>query len=415
MPEETYKTVTKKSYGQRLGSSFQAILIGLLLFISSFGVLFWNEGRTDLSKVAEGATPISAEDQNINPNIQGTLVAAQGVLKTPEKLADTPYVKAGDYMQLTRNVEMYAWVENSSTESKTNLGGSETTETTYSYDKKWVSSVADTGNFHVSEGHENPQKQIESNTTKVTTGTLGLYQLEMGTLSLPGSRALILNNTNTTLPENASLVSEGKYIFIPTEKTTEPELDAFGFPLEEQKSTFSAPAVGDIRISYSYVPSDQQVTVLGKLNGERISPFYTNKGDNLYRAFIGSPDSAVQTLSNEHTFSTWMWRIIGFLMMYAGLNSMIGFVSVLLDVLPFLGSVSRGLLKLATGVIAFVLSLVTIIVSAILHNIWAVLIVLALTIAGGYSLYKKKKEADAQPKKVVAIDKTEEKLEDEEE
>ena len=43
---------------------------------------------------------------------------------------------------------MYQWKETVSSSSQKNLGGSKTTEKTYSYSKEWSSSSVDSSNFH---------------------------------------------------------------------------------------------------------------------------------------------------------------------------------------------------------------------------------------------------------------------------
>ena len=59
MPEQ-YTEVTRKGYGTRIGESITGILFGLILFIASFVLIFWNEGRYDLSKLARTAVEIEA-------------------------------------------------------------------------------------------------------------------------------------------------------------------------------------------------------------------------------------------------------------------------------------------------------------------------------------------------------------------
>jgi len=88
-------------------------------------------------------------------------------------------------------------------------------------------------------------------------------------------------------------------------------------------------------------------------------------------------------------------RLIGFLMMWFGLNLFFGPVNALLDIVPFLGSAGRMVIGIATLPIAIVLSLVTIILSIIAHSpILLVLVFVALG-AGGFVFYQRKAKKKA--------------------
>lgn len=39
-----YTETTTQSWGSRLGDSLKGIIVGIILFIVSFPLLFWNEG-----------------------------------------------------------------------------------------------------------------------------------------------------------------------------------------------------------------------------------------------------------------------------------------------------------------------------------------------------------------------------------
>ncbi len=44
MPD-TFTEVTSQSWWSRLGDSIKAVLVGIVMFLVSFPLLFWNEGR----------------------------------------------------------------------------------------------------------------------------------------------------------------------------------------------------------------------------------------------------------------------------------------------------------------------------------------------------------------------------------
>jgi len=121
------------------------VILEIILFVASFFVLYWNEGRVYLSQVAQKAVEIVATANN--PAAEGKLVSVTGTVTSSELLGDNLYLQPGKYLAASRNVEMFAWKENSSTKKKKKVGGSETITTTYSYSKGWVNNPEKSNSF----------------------------------------------------------------------------------------------------------------------------------------------------------------------------------------------------------------------------------------------------------------------------
>ncbi|MBT4937155.1 hypothetical protein HON22_04515 [Candidatus Peregrinibacteria bacterium] len=365
----TFTETQNTGWGSRLGNSFKSILVGIILFLSSFGVLYWNEGRIDLSIIAKTAEEIQI-DKN-NPENDEKLISASGKVQTNASLEDN-YLAAGKYLEIERKVEMFSWTERASTSSEKNLGGSETETTTYEYIKDWTENPRSSSSFKIPEEHHNPSKVLSSETKRVDRASIGSYKIHTADIKLPEKKLLKLNEQNTFLKDGWSLVSDN-FLF-------------------QGKGLFQEPVIGDLRISYSAVFPEENMTIFGKLNekNKEISNYYDErKNVNLYRLFNESRDASIQTLHAEYKSSTWILRAVGFLMMWIGLSMLFKPFHVLFDVIPFLGSVSRGLISVASFIMAFILSLITIIISMILHNI----IVLVIIISGsfGFAFWYKKK------------------------
>jgi len=363
MPNQ-FTTTTTTGYGSRIISSIQGVVIGLILFVASFGLLYWNEGRVDLSSIAKTATEISATSVSSDSSLNGKLISATGIFNSNEIIGDNLFLKPDKFIATARKVEMYSWVEKSESHSKKNVGGSETTNTTYTYTRSWEENPQNSSNFKYPEGHENSQKTLSSITSKAQNATVGAYQVEMSSVTLPQFTKLQLNQQNTTLSQDAVLANDS-YIFIG----------------KNTSSVFDNPQIGDLRVSYSVLYPGKTATIFGKLDNGSISPYSDKNNNQLYRIFSGTRDEAISTLHSEHTLLLWILRVVGFLMMWFGLMALFGPISVLLDILPIFGTLSRSLIGVATFLISFVLTIVTIIVSMIIHNLIALLIVLALTIA----------------------------------
>ena len=50
---DSYQSVTSRGLGDNLIESIKGIVVGVILFLVSFPVLWWNEGRLDISTVAK--------------------------------------------------------------------------------------------------------------------------------------------------------------------------------------------------------------------------------------------------------------------------------------------------------------------------------------------------------------------------
>lgn len=360
-----------QSWGQKLMSSIKGILTGLLLFIGSFIVIYINEGSVDFSKIA--ATAITIDATKANTEHEGKLVTTSGSLVTTEKLGDT-YLQPGNYIALSRTVEMYAWDEETNHD--------EDTGTTYSYNKVWTSSPEDSSKFSVQKDHENPKMPFENASFRVSGARIGNYEIDIPRIQLPPLKNVALTPENAILGgieldeeedeeyyENfadiPATVEQGQYLF-----------KGFG--------TYETPEIGDIKISYTAFDSSADVTVFGKLNGNKISPHIGKKNSKLYRIFEGTADEGIAQMKSEYTTSKWLFRGLGFLLMWIGLSMILGPISATLNFIPVIGALSRSVIALITFVISLVLTTVVVWLSMLLHNIWAILVVIVLALGTGY-------------------------------
>jgi hypothetical protein len=361
---DQFVETTVTGYGSRIGNSIKGIAAGIILFLGSFGLLYFNEGRVDLSTIAQTATEISARSINTDPSLGGKLVFVTDVLDSNEIIGDNLFLNPDKFIATSRTVEMYSWQEESESKSKTNTGGSETTDTTYTYVKDWVEGPQRSSGFKYPEGHENPQKTLESFLNKVQNATIGVYQVDMSSVMLPVFTKVQLNQQNITLTKDVILANDS-YIFISQDK----------------ESTFANPKIGDLRVSYSVLYPGKTVTIFGKLNGDNISPYFDEDNNQLYHIFSGTRDEAISTLHSEYTLMLWILRLVGLLMMWIGLSLLFDPISVLLSFLPIFGILSKSTISIVALLVSLVLTIITIIVSMIIHSLIALVIALVIVIA----------------------------------
>ena len=381
MPDQ-FTTTATTGYGSRLVKSLSGVVFGFILFIASFGLLYWNEGRVDLSNIAKTAKVISAEIANKDQSLDGKLVSATGIVNSNLSYGDNLFLNPDKYFAIQRKVEMFAWKETQNSTTHDNVGGSSTTTTTYSYSKDWEQMPADSSSFKYPSDHQNPQKTLDDFIGYTSPVTVGVYNFEPSTINLPSFTQVQLTPQNTTLSQGAILANDS-YLFISNTKG----------------SAFANPSVGDLRISYSVLRPGFEGTIFGALNGSSIDPYTDAKGNSLYRLFAGPRSQAIATYHSEYVLWTWILRGIGFLMMWIGLALLFSPIIILLDILPIFGEITGALVGIATFFVALILALVTIFVSMLLHRIVALIVALVIVVAAIISFFiflREKKKAKSQ-------------------
>lgn len=369
----SYTKTTRNSWGSRIANSFTGILFGLVLIPLAIWGLWWNEGQPDLSVLAEKSVAVDASQ--INLDSEGQFVAVTGTLDSDATLADEPWMQPGDYISLYRRVEMYAWEETTSTtETEDTIGGGSTTSTTYSYDKVWTETPANSSNFEYPGGHENPSKPIDSQRQSVENATIGAYQIAAQQITLPDGERV--SPQPGTLPDGYIL--QGDYIYNSAEAASNPQ-------------------VGDIRISIDALKNGITVTALGQQQGQQIVRYEVDKQE-FYRVFTGTREDALATLHTEYLIRIWLIRIFGILGIFIGLQLIVGPIGRILGVIGILGKAVDGIFGIINAVLALAIGLAVIIVSQIFHNIWLLLIAIALIVAGVvYYLRKRSNKLAASP------------------
>lgn len=370
---DSFTEVTKTGYGKNVGKSIKGVLIGILLFLASFVVLWMNEGSVNMSKVADAAeeAPANKTDSSLN----NQFVYVSGKLATTEKLGDPEFVKRGNYLSMSRSSEMYAWVEHSESETTEKRGGSTESKTTYTYSKEWTSSPADSSSFKIQEGHHNPPMKdyVKSTSFKVNTAKIGAWDVEPQKMSLPSENDIKVNEGNIIRGKRADgrrIVNGLIYI---------------------GKGSSANPKLGDVKVSFSALDNNIDATVFGLAKGDRVAKFsYSGKykafrdqlrrDDSMYRAFRGDRDTAIVTLAGEHKAKMWILRIVGFVLMLVGLQMILAPIHVIAKFLPFLQKVGKVVVKIIAFVVALVLSTVTILIAYIAHNIIGLIVIGAVSI-----------------------------------
>jgi hypothetical protein len=371
---DSYSFTRNKSYGDNIVESIKGMLVGIVLFVVAFPLLWWNEGRTDMGNVAKKAQVVAPQPASATG--EGKLVAVTGPLATEEQLSDPKYLQPGSYVKLQRDVEQYAWVETKKTKEEKKLGGGSKETTTYTYDLKWTSSPRTSEDFAVPEGHENPPLAVERDSWRTESAKVGVYSFDPSAIELPSANPLSFKGK---LKPGAPR-TDGDYLYV-------------------GKGNLQTPKLGDVRISFRAVEAGRTVTAYGQKQGATLVAYMHEGKDKLFRVVDGTHEQAIATLKAEHRTTTWILRLVGFLFIWFGMALVLGPIQAVLDVIPFLGSTSRALTGIALLPIALVLASITIVTSLVAHNPILLGGVVILFLAGvGFLIkrgYDKKKAAQS--------------------
>jgi len=366
---DSYTKVTTQWYGSRLMGSIKWVLIWIILFIASFFVLWINEWSVDLSKIAK--TSIEVDSQNIDSINNDKLISVSWEINSDEEIWDNLYLKKGKYIAVSRNVEMYAWKEKSSTKTEKNTWWSETTTTTYNYVKEWTNYPASSSNFEISEGHTNPEMKLKQSTNSVINSNIWKYNIKTSNIDLTYNSEIMLTSENTNISESWAKLSN-TYIF-------------------DWKWSISTPEIWDIRINYTSLNNWASVTAMWKQKNEDLTSFSDKDWNTIFRIFNWTRDDAISTLRTEYLMMLWILRWVWFFLMFIWLSMLLWPINVLLDFIPAAWWISRFLTWAISFIIALVLSITTIIISMIFHNIIVLIITILIIWVWLFIKFKKKK------------------------
>src|SRR5690606_8948731 len=150
-----------------------------------------------------------------------------------------------DGVRLERTVEMYQWREVTRSETQKTAGGSERTVEVHAYEQVWSPRAIDSSSFQEA-GHDNPPLALESATFDAVNVVLGQYRVTPSLLAQ-------IHELEPVEPEEsvASSAPIGKKVYVAG--------DAYFIG----RSPVS-PQIGDLRVTFRYVPDGQEVSVLGR-------------------------------------------------------------------------------------------------------------------------------------------------------
>jgi hypothetical protein len=346
---DSFSVTSSEGWFSRIFGSIKSVLFGLILFVVSFPILWWNEGRAvrTARSLTEGAGSIvSAPVDSVDASKEGKLVHMSGAVTTDQPVVDDELAVSATAVKLIRSVEMFQWIEEKKTETHKKIGGGEERTTTYTYKKEWKDGRVDSSSFQRPEGHENPEA------SQFATKTFVADPVKVGAHKLSSEQIGKLNDS-TDLPLDASATEK-----LSADLQEKVKVSGGKFYIGADATT---PAIGDVRITYKVV-KPASVSLAAVQSGDTFIPFQAKAGDQILLVEEGNHTAAemFQKAQDENAVMTWILRAVGFFMMFLGMFLIFRPIAVFADFFPLFGTMLGAGIGLFAFLGAAALSFITI-------------------------------------------------------
>ncbi len=413
-----FTETTTTGYGTRVGRSFKSIGSGFIIFCLATALLWWNEGRAvKTEKMLDEAGNAYVEMENPNKkdaSLEGELICGTAMATTEDSLSDAQFGVGAKAIALRRTVEYYQWVEHAESKSEDKLGGKQVTTTTYTYSKQWVSSPVQSSQFK-DPAYQNKNMvltTIDEAEQYAENVSFGAYKLSESLIHSISSREgldlAISEDLLAQFDKNTQVAYERFYgvqksIQQPTQQpATQPAIpDSIRALLSDSaravldslqavndsivKSMANAenkkdlqyvhqasnvlyfgrvpgsPEVGDVRVTFEIVVP-AKVTVMAVVDGDSFKPYKAKNGKRFQTLVMGkkSGDEIIDAEKEANNMILWALRILGVMLVIAGLKGIFGFLETILKVVPFIANIFGWGVGVVCTVIGVVWSLIVI-------------------------------------------------------
>ena len=440
-----FTETTTTGYGTRVGRSFKSIGSGFILFCLATALLWWNEGRAvKTEKMLNEAAGAYVEMENPNKkdaSLEGELICGTAMATTEDSLVDAQFGIGAKAIAIGRRVEYYQWVEHAQSKSEDKLGGKEVTTTTYTYTKEWVSSPVESAQFK-DPAYQNKNMvltTIEDAEQYAENVSFGAYKLSESLIhSISSSEGMDLAIAEDLLKQFDKSTQAAYERFYGVQKSTstaqqpvqqsapQPAIpdsikallpdsvkaaldslqavnDSINKQMEiaENKKDLEyvhqasnvlyfgrvpgSPEVGDVRVTFEkIVPA--KVTVMAVVDGDSFKPYKAKNGKRFQTLVMGkkSGDEIIDAEKSANNMWLWALRILGVMLVIAGLKGIFGFLETILKVVPFIANIFGWGVGVVCTVIGVVWSLIII---ALAWLFYRPLLGIALLVLAGFLVW----------------------------
>ena len=414
-----FTETTTTGYGTRVGRSFKSIGSGFIIFCLATALLWWNEGRAvKTEKMLDEAGNAYVEMENPNKkdaSLEGELICGTAMATTEDSLVDAQFGIGAKAIALRRTVEYYQWVEHAESKSEDKLGGKQVTTTTYTYSKQWVSSPVQSSQFkdpayqnknmvlttvedaeqyaeNVSFGAYKLSESLihsissregldlaisEDLLTQFDKSTQAAYErfygvqksIQQQPTQQPAPQPAIPDSVRALLSDSAKAVLDSLQAvndsIVKSMANAENKKDLQYVHQASNVLYFGrvpgSPEVGDVRVTFEIVVP-AKVTVMAVVDGDSFKPYKAKNGKRFQTLVMGkkSGDEIIDAEKEANNMILWALRILGIMLVIAGLKGIFGFLETILKVVPFIANIFGWGVGVVCTVIGVVWSLIVI-------------------------------------------------------
>ncbi|CAK0772300.1 putative DUF3068 domain-containing protein [Azospirillaceae bacterium] len=330
-----------RGYFERMSNSFFGIPIGVILIVLPIALLWWNEDRAVAIEKAIGEAQnivVSIDSKSVEPRHNGKLVHVTGVATAAGAIKDSALdLSFPGYLVINRQVEMFQWKE--IREDKA-----------WVYRQTWSRDWENSDHFKYPQGHVNPRASAQSDSLTAKDARLGTFRLDDASLGrVEANIAVQWNNRATGMREILPPNTPAGHSLLP------------GGVLYRGKSP-EKPQVGDLRITYTGLPSGSVLSIIARQSSDSFAPYPTSNGQKIQIVRYGdhTPQEMFNDELSNNSFMTWMLRLGGLFGLWIGFMLLLGPLSSVLSFLPFVGELVEGAIAIFALVFALVIGSVVI-------------------------------------------------------
>ena len=414
-----FTETTTTGYGTRVGRSFKSIGSGFIIFCLATALLWWNEGRAvKTEKMLDEAGNAYVEMENPNKkdaSLEGELICGTAMATTEDSLTDAQFGIGAKAIALRRTVEYYQWVEHAESKSEDKLGGKQVTTTTYTYSKQWVSSPVQSSEFK-DPAYQNKNMvlttidEAEQYAENVSFGAYKLSESLIHSISSREGLDLAISEDLLAQFDKSTQAAYERFYGVPKSIQQQPTQQPAPQPAipdsirallsdsakavldslqavndsivksmanAENKKDLQyvhqasnvlyfgrvpgSPEVGDVRVTFEIVVP-AKVTVMAVVDGDTFKPYKAKNGKRFQTLVMGkkSGDEIIDAEKEANNMILWALRILGVMLVIAGLKGIFGFLETILKVVPFIANIFGWGVGVVCTVIGVVWSLIVI-------------------------------------------------------
>ena len=357
-----YTETTSKSWFQRVRESFGGVLTGIILIVIGTWLLWWNEERTFKTAGAIGEAELVAQDvqdiSRLDPSLEGKVIHAMGRADTKDIIRDDLFGVSVNAIKLERKAEYYQWVEHERRETRKKLGGGEETVTTYTYRSEWTNEPVDSQNFK-----DSSYRDKNTIIAKIEDMNVWAQNVTFGAYTLSDSLKHGIGGAQPMTLESVDMNSLAGIVRVRKSETLKKLITVSGSTVYIGRNP-SSPQIGDVRVTFRQTPP-ADVSIIAQVLRNTFEDYRASNGYTFSRLAMGSVGmrAMFDSARSENTFMAWVLRIVGILCVCFGINLIFKPLSVIADVIPFLGTIIGAGAGFVSFVLGFAWSLVVIAVA----------------------------------------------------